>query len=789
MKNLKKKQIVFGILIVIFSLSILPNISDKLRNTLIHGNSEIEIKSGDLPDIIVTPEAKWHNNTMNTGYYSGSYGFENDLPGTMGADIDFVDNFYRSTSITYLWARVDTEVLGHKKVLSLIDSQSYSYLYVEHEGFNEVSGTMEWFWLLNSDSSDVGSYFRLMNDNDLAFEIRLRSGSFAYTGSTSGTLSAFDKTKWYHNQLWFNCSGPGNGRFTWIINYENGTELDRIENVEFINNLDTLNKIHIESTSTYHAAGHRAHFDAFGFSWEGYELGDNLNPGLLLSFQELTGADWIGYSLDGAENVTIRGNTTIPMPEPSIKPHTIQLSWQDLEDTFQSKVREFYVSPNPIGVIITPEERLYNKPMEGYYPGTFGFENDEDGLMPEGWYYWVSYNPLPMIESSIGSHNKVVRLQDQTSGGQTSLRRSFDENQSQGTIEFWIYTTDTTQRTRFYSQNASGDFSFHIRLESSTWHYYNGSDAIEIVGMPTPQDNEWIHVRIDFECDKGGYLGLGEDEFYLTINGTRSEKIPFEDDLEDINMFGFCSGVTATNFDFYVDAVGFSWDPNYEIGDNMKEGLLLSFIILDDIDWIRYSLDENSYILISGNTTIPMPDNGAHSIQLFWSNPNGFYSTDISYFQVDTEIVYLEINILEQNYTSEEFLLDIQIKNQVGAYIDFATIQVWWDGLERIDAVENNGNGIYTISLSPITVNPGDSPILLELIVNADGYPEKDFKTNIAVDPILIDKEPDQSTNQPTGDNGLIISIVIGIIAIGSGAVIIVTVGFTRKKLSKHPKI
>lgn len=42
-----------------------------------------------------------------------------------------------------------------------------------------------------------------------------------------------------------------------------------------------------------------------------YLVGDNLNEGLLFSFENSTTLDWMGYSLDGQTNRTIFGNTTI----------------------------------------------------------------------------------------------------------------------------------------------------------------------------------------------------------------------------------------------------------------------------------------------------------------------------------------------------------------------------------------------------------------------------------------------------------------------------------------------
>ena len=325
LKNLKKKAIFLGFLFILYLINCAPFLTTE--NNAIKN----EIQEDSLPKLnaemlnLTTPENKTYFEPTN-GHYPDPNSFTHEATGTMGANIDFVDTFWRSLSITYLWARIDPEWYGHKNYLSLIDSQGGGgWLYVRHEGFDEVSGEMEWYWGMNINEATHDSYFRLMYDGTQAFEIRMDGGSFAYTGTSSSTLTTFEANTWYHHRLLFDCGGAGNGRFTWIISHENGTEIDRVEDIEFTNNVASVNMIHIE-TPTTHVGGCRANFDAFGFSWEGYQLGDNLNEGLLLSFTP-NDLDWMAYSLDGQDYVTILGNTTIPFPEDG--QHTIQVFGND----------------------------------------------------------------------------------------------------------------------------------------------------------------------------------------------------------------------------------------------------------------------------------------------------------------------------------------------------------------------------------------------------------------------------------------------------------------------------
>ncbi|MFX1553763.1 MAG: Ser-Thr-rich GPI-anchored membrane family protein [Promethearchaeota archaeon] len=64
--------------------------------------------------------------------------------------------------------------------------------------------------------------------------------------------------------------------------------------------------------------------------------------------------------------------------------------------------------------IITPENKTYIESMSGYYPATFGFENDEDHSDPNGWIIF-NENPEAEVISKLYGHNKVLRFYDTVS--------------------------------------------------------------------------------------------------------------------------------------------------------------------------------------------------------------------------------------------------------------------------------------------------------------------------------------------------------------------------------------
>jgi len=105
------------------------------------------------------------------------------------------------------------------------------------------------------------------------------------------------------------------------------------------------------------------------------------------------------------------------------------------------------------------------------------------------------------------------------------------------------------------------------------------------------------------------------------------------------------------------------------------------------------------------------------------------------------EIVkFLQVEITETFFSFQHFNLTIFVSDETEIGIDSAAIQMWWNDIDVSADVINLGNGLYFVSLEPITVAPGEDPILLRMIISADGYQDKSFETYIGVDPDALDK-------------------------------------------------
>ncbi|KKM96110.1 hypothetical protein LCGC14_1181430 [marine sediment metagenome] len=95
----------------------------------------------------------------------------------------------------------------------------------------------------------------------------------------------------------------------------------------------------------------------------------------------------------------------------------------------------------------------------------------------------------------------------------------------------------------------------------------------------------------------------------------------------------------------------------------------------------------------------------------------------------------LFIDIKDQRFSMEEFNITFFVYNESNDGIGSSTIQMWWNGSDVSSNVQNLGNGLYFVSLDPITVKSGEDPILLEIAISASGFENRSFDIYIAVDP------------------------------------------------------
>lgn len=220
----------------------------------------------------------------------------------------------------------------------------------------------------------------------------------------------------------------------------------------------------------------------------------------------------------------------------------------------------------------TPENKTYGEPMSGYYPATYGFENDDDGSDPAEWDIFEGAGYVNVKDQMI-NHEKVVEMYDNTGANHVELHNSFSL-QTYGTIEFWVLSDDVAQT-----------FSIIILDDTSTTVWGNGIGWLQIFQnkfryedtsgwhdtTKTLYDNTWYHVKVEFECSTGNYRGLSQNTWRFYVDGEQFGDISFADSINNVSQVYFATRGADNNYRCYVDSVGYSWDSAYNIDDNAKK--------------------------------------------------------------------------------------------------------------------------------------------------------------------------------------------------------------------------
>jgi len=289
-----------------------------------------------------------------------------------------------------------------------------------------------------------------------------------------------------------------------------------------------------------------------------------------------------------------------------------------------------FLSNIPYIDIISPENITYTEPMSGYYPATFGFENCKDGELPYDWSFVPHHDyGEAYVVNNIDGHNKILKIEDTYHLAYPEAFQEFNP-QTIGTIE--LYLRKESGASGFYLNfyDNLGVIAFNIKMDQDN----NGKFEIGLVNDFTEfargkySDQTWFHFRIDFNA----YT----DEATIFLDGIIVIQIEFSNFVENIAKIRLGANYANTGI-FYADAIGYSWDENYFVGDNLHEGLLISYSNTTNLFWLGYSLDGSSNITIRGNKVIPFPENGIHSILLSGTTSTGItIKSNLMYFTVIT---------------------------------------------------------------------------------------------------------------------------------------------------------
>ncbi|MFX1385823.1 MAG: hypothetical protein ACFE9M_01280, partial [Promethearchaeota archaeon] len=312
--------------------------------------------------------------------------------------------------------------------------------------------------------------------------------------------------------------------------------------------------------------------------------------------------------------------------------NTIQMFGEDSQGYWHmSEIITFSYSP----IKITEPDKLntYDNSRDvGYYPASYGFENDNVGDNPEG---WTTIEPTGCgfveVDASLNGHNKVVEVRKNGGTTRVLIEKSFEENRLEGRVEYWLYK-DTVSGTDGTIMYLLGDVGSAYYLIENGNLYRGPYPSRVLIASGVFSANRWYHFRIDFDISKGYQICLDDKILYGA-----GYSLPFDGSPSYIRGFILRSHWSGChpNYGAWIDAFGYSWDDDYNVGDNLNEGLLLSYTNSTRLDWIGYSLDGLATKTILGNITFPFLSNGLHTIQVFGNNSIGtIYHSDVRYFTI-----------------------------------------------------------------------------------------------------------------------------------------------------------
>ncbi|GAH51100.1 unnamed protein product, partial [marine sediment metagenome] len=202
-----------------------------------------------------------------------------------------------------------------------------------------------------------------------------------------------------------------------------------------------------------------------------------------------------------------------------------------------------------------------------HFPATYSFENDASGSIPDGWIDNSGEGCSATVISGFGGHNDVLDLHDQGGYPYQSIIKVGFSAQTSGTVEFWWNLGDDKSREPYVRLETGGTPVVWL----NTWNKWTYRDGSGWVYLDLNNNNQWYHHRIDFECGAGGYMGLPAHRFDWYVDGIQIvNDAEFYYDADSVDNFYLSTNPTYCLIHSYIDAVGFSWDPSYNIGDNIK---------------------------------------------------------------------------------------------------------------------------------------------------------------------------------------------------------------------------
>lgn len=222
----------------------------------------------------------------------------------------------------------------------------------------------------------------------------------------------------------------------------------------------------------------------------------------------------------------------------------------------------------------------------GYYKDGIDDSFNDEGIGTSGtdikWVDQYTNNPSTIISEWKG-HKNCLGVYD------NSQSYSYFESQSIGTIEFYADYWKGTDLSyiQFYENNQLSEqlITFNI-YEDSDFRIWYGDGAGGITYTHFANNDLFNRFKLVFDCTV--------DSFTLYMNDILIvSDVPFRNDL-DVAGIGAMKINAGDGKGLVIDAVGYSWENGYDVGDNQYQDLLDS----EPLPITNYTLPLNSSLQV-----------------------------------------------------------------------------------------------------------------------------------------------------------------------------------------------
>ena len=336
-------------------------------------------------------------------------------------------------------------------------------------------------------------------------------------------------------------------------------------------------------------------FNGTSLEWSGVVNNDTVSPvnNIETQYGDPSNINMINGTTDSADNMKADDSsyTTFNSTHTDGYIHEMPSQWDD------------FIFTNGTGEVIGELETIDanysvidSAGVGGHYPATYSFEGDAIGGNPADFVVDESGGTANIVEL-IGGHRNVLELHDIDNGKRVIAYQFLSENRTNGIIEWWWRTDDTTDGS-YFEMYDDGVRLFIFAFREVSFDYHDG--AWHDIKAPA-LDDTWYHIKILFECGIAGLEGLAQYTWRVFIDQVEYGDYGFDNDQPQVDWILFQTAITHLNYYQYIDAIGYSWDPTYDIGDNRYPYMTLDVQIdiqVDDpdcssIEYLKYSHKTN----------------------------------------------------------------------------------------------------------------------------------------------------------------------------------------------------